>query len=71
MSSTNWTEEDLARLERAIASGHLSVRYGDQSVNYQSIDAMLKVRDMMRRALGVAAATKERRRIARYGKGLG
>lgn len=69
--STSWTQEDLERLERAIASGHLNVRYGDQSVTYQSTEAMLQIRDAMRRALGVAAATKERRRLARYGKGLG
>lgn len=69
--STSWTQEDLERLERAIASGHLNVRYGDQSVTYQSTEAMLQIRDAMRRALGVTAATKERRRLARYGKGLG
>ena len=71
MSGTSWTQEDLERLERAIASGHLSVRYGDQSVTYQSTEAMLQVRDAIRRSIGVAAATRERRRIVRYGKGLG
>lgn len=68
---TNFTNEMLAKLEAAIGSGLLSVQYGDQRKTYHSLDEMLKARDVMRRELGVTAATtRERRRLASYDKGF-
>lgn len=68
---TNFTNEMLAKLEAAIGSGLLSVQYGDQRKTYHSLDEMLKARDVMRRELGVtAASTRERRRLASYDKGF-
>lgn len=52
----NWTNADLAKLEAAIATGALRVEYQGQSVTYQSLDAMLRIREQMRRALGVTTA---------------
>jgi len=68
---TNFTAEMLARLEQAIASGLLSVQYGDQRKTYHSLGEMIVARDLIRRELGVTGATRERRRVARFGKGLG
>lgn len=54
--ATNWTTADLAKLEAAIARGALRVEYQGQSVTYQSLDAMLRIRDQMRRELGITTA---------------
>jgi hypothetical protein len=43
----SWTQADVARLKAAIASGQLSVRYGDRQISYQSTDAMLTALDRM------------------------
>lgn len=68
---TNFSAEQLARLEAAIASGLLTVRVGDQAKTYHSLEDMLRARDLIRRELGIAGATsRERRRLASYDKGL-
>ncbi len=51
-----WTSTDLARLEAAIARGVLRVEYQGQSVTYQSVEAMMRVREAIRRDLGVTDA---------------
>lgn len=56
MSSTTWTEADLQELEKAIASGALSVKYSDKQVNYRTLSEMLQIRNMMREALGIGQA---------------
>lgn len=43
----SWTTADVSRLKAAIASGQLSVRYGDRQITYQSVDAMLTALDRM------------------------
>jgi hypothetical protein len=43
----------LAILEEAIASGTTSVSYEGKSVTYRSTDEMLKVRRIIRQALGL------------------
>lgn len=48
----SWTEADVNRLKSAIASGQLSVRYGDRQITYQSVDAMLTALDRMQADLG-------------------
>jgi len=47
-----WTEEQLANLEEAIATGALTVKYRDKEVTYRSQREMLELRETMRRALG-------------------
>lgn len=59
-----WTQDDAEKLERAIASGRLSVRYKDRTVTYQSTDSMLKALKAIRAELD-AASGKRRRRIYR------
>lgn len=52
MSSTTWTTDDLAAIEKAIASGALRVEYNDRTVVYKSMDELLRARTVIRRALG-------------------
>jgi hypothetical protein len=46
-----WTQEDLDRIDEAIATGALSVRHGDKVITYRSIEDLLKVRERIQRAL--------------------
>lgn len=64
-----WTSADVEKLERAIASGTLTVRYQDRQVTYQSIDAMLRALKVMRAE--VEPATRRRTfRMTQTGTGL-
>lgn len=47
-----FTQAQLDALETAIAQGALVVRYGDKHIQYRSIEEMLRIRDIMKRALG-------------------
>jgi hypothetical protein len=49
-----FTQTQLDTLETAIADGVLSVQYADKRVTYRSLDEMLKLRDAMRRDLGLS-----------------
>lgn len=52
--STNWTNADLATLEAAIARGTRRVSYQNQTVEYHSLEEMLKLRDKMQREIAAA-----------------
>lgn len=65
----SFTHEQLATLEEAIAQGATSVKYQDKEVHYQSLNDMLMLRDLMRRALNIS--NKESTRLySRFDKGL-
>lgn len=64
-----WTSTDLQELEKAIASGTLSVKYSDKTVQYRSLEEMLKIRDLIRKELGLVRGKGQRIRT-RYKKGL-
>ena len=49
----SFTSEQLTAIETAIASGSLRVRYADREVTYQSLDALIRVRDLIRADLGL------------------
>lgn len=55
--ASSWTLDDLAELEKAIASGVTTVAYssggGSKTVTYRSLTEMLRVRDMIRAELGL------------------
>lgn len=51
-----WSVEQLEALERAIASGKLSVQYQDRRVTYNSISEMLVARRLLRKELGLDGA---------------
>ena len=67
-----WTTDDLTAISSAIASGALSVRYADgRSVTYHSIDAMLRVRNLIRAELGLVGDDAGRtHRYGTHSKGL-
>lgn len=49
-----FSQTQLDALETAIATGVMSVDYGDRKVTYRSLGDMLKVRDMARQDLGLS-----------------
>lgn len=51
-----FTTDDLTALDRAIASGELSVRTADRSITYRSIDELLTARDRVVREIGAGTA---------------
>lgn len=66
-----WTQEDLAAIEQAIATGANRVKYVDREVSYNSLTDLIRARDMIRRALGcVTADGGGNRRYASFSKGL-
>jgi hypothetical protein len=67
-----FTTDDVTRLERAIASGQLTVRYADRSITYQNTESMLKALKQMRAEVDAEAGTAPRRRTMRvYQSGRG
>lgn len=60
MPETSWTTEDLTAIEVAIASGTRRVKYKDRDVEYSSLSELLKIRDLIRAALGVTSGRNTR-----------
>ena len=56
------SREHLAALEGAIAQGVTSVSYDGKTVSYRRLEDMLKIRDWMRRELGLARPGRRSRR---------
>ena len=48
-----FTQAQLDALEAAIAGGELVVQYQDKKVQYRDLGEMMRIRDMMRRDLGL------------------
>lgn len=68
-----FTREQLGILEAAIAQGALDVNYGDKRVTYRSLNEMMRIRDLMKKELGLdgnSGAKNSNRRFATHGKGL-
>lgn len=51
-----WTQDDLAKLDRAIATGAKKVRFQTHEAEYHSVAEMLKVRDLIKAELDPANA---------------
>ena len=69
-----FTAQDLATLERAIASGVQQVKYADRVITYQDMGAMRTARAEMARELGISLGPADggKRRVFRmYQKGNG
>lgn len=64
-----YTVEQYNALNAAIVAGELSVRHGDRSVTYRSIDEMLKIKRLMEQALGLNNDPHRGRRLASFSKG--
>jgi hypothetical protein len=70
--SMAFTNDQLSKIESAIAQGALTVKYADRLVTYHSVNEMMRLRDTMRAELGVsvAAGARMRRISLATGKGL-
>lgn len=71
--TTNFTLEQLAILDAAIVQGVTTVTYatsagGSKSVTYRSLSEMLRIRDIMRKELGLQ--TKATNVHPAFSKGL-
>lgn len=51
MGCTSWTEQDLIDIEKAIATGAMTVRYEDRTVTYRSLEEMSSIRDAIKKCL--------------------
>lgn len=51
---SSWSQSDLDALEEAIASGAQTVAYEGKTVTYRSLDDMFRIRDDVRKALGIS-----------------
>jgi len=63
-----WTQEQLDAIEAAIAQGVLEIEYADKKVKYNSLNDMLRVRDLIRNELGITTNTSNRK-YAQFNKG--
>jgi hypothetical protein len=51
-----FTQEDLDNINKAIALGAREVWYGDKRVAYNSLNDMLRARDIIRNELGIKSS---------------
>ena len=63
--TTTWTEQHLATLEAAYASGITEVSFGDRRVRYASLAELLQAIYALRAALSGVTAGAPRSRIVR------
>ena len=64
----SFTNDQLTKLDDAIAQGVLSVQYTDKRVTYRSLSEMIQLRDLMRKELGFTP--KRKVVFAKFKKGL-
>jgi len=63
-----WTSTDLTAIERAIASGELTVRFGDRQIQYRSIDELLRARDLIKSVVDPSVSASTRCTSASFSK---
>lgn len=65
-----WTQTQLDAVEVAIASGELTVRFGDRTVTYRSMDELLQARGVIRDSLAAeGGSATDRFSFAQTSKG--
>lgn len=69
MCMATYTIENYNALIEAISQGAQSVTYGDKTVNYRSLDDMLKLKALMEQDLGINT-NKTTRIYPKLSKGL-
>lgn len=57
MASTETLQAQLEALDAAIGGGYLRVSYAGRSIDYQSMDALLKARGIVAQRLAAANGT--------------
>lgn len=55
-----WTLTDLEAIETAIKSGTTMVKYDTKTVTYRSLDELIRIRELMRKELGLVTAESSR-----------
>lgn len=65
----SWSQQQLDKLESAIAQGVTEVQYQDKKITYRNLEEMMKLRDRIRESLGLVSK-KLFRSYFRTGKGL-
>ena len=64
-------EDQLARLEKAIALGVTRVKFADREQDFRSLKEMNQLRNQMKRELGgKSKSTSSGRRYAAFSKGI-
>lgn len=53
-----FTQSDIDAIDRAIASGELTVRHGDRLTTYRSVQELLAARDAMQAELAQQAGSR-------------
>ncbi len=67
----SFTAKHLDAIERAIARGEKTVRYSDRTVEYRTVDELLKAREEIQTSLAQARGPRPRAfRLSHGGKGL-
>ena len=56
-----YTQQDLDRLDKAIASGPLRVTHNGKTTEFRSLDDMIRIRNMIERRL--ASPTRKRQAV--------
>jgi len=51
-----FTQQQIEILEKAIAQGTTRVKYQDREVTYRSLEEMMQILNMMKKALGLASS---------------
>ncbi|QIH07155.1 MULTISPECIES: hypothetical protein [unclassified Pseudomonas] len=67
----SFTQKHLDAIEAAIARGEKTVRYVDRTVEYRTVDELLRAREEIRGSLAASAGPRPRVvRLYHGGKGL-
>ncbi len=65
-----WTQAQLDAIESAIASGELTVHFGDRTVTYRSMDDLVKARSMIKDELATQSGNAgDRSSLVKTSKG--
>lgn len=66
------TQQDIDKIDRAIAKGERIVRFADRTVEYRSVDELIKAKNALLAELSKATSPRRARvrRIYHAGKGL-
>jgi len=69
MACTQYTLTQYQVISDAIATGALTVHYGDKTVTYRSLDEMIRIQTMMKNCLFPEQNTNNGRKFASFSKG--
>ena len=64
-----FTQTQLDALEESISTGTYQVMYGNKMVTYRSLDEMLKLRDRMKKELGLISGSSSKK-YGEFDKGI-